>query len=161
MSEHENKLREPLPGVTTIRAELPADELNSILVTFNRYAVSTDTGDQYTLAETFVEDGVFTVRYGDDGDPVMALEGRQEIGSSVAEARRQQGYLVRHFITNLTAQRTSALTTRAHAYFFVTRLDGSDIVNAHSGYYLAEFRKEEDSVWRIGRLDVHIDGPTH
>lgn len=156
MDDPRRAIDRPLAGVSAVRADLPPSELDSINITLNRYALGTDMADGEMLRSTFIEEGVLVGTIG-DAQPFLSVHGSAEIASYVVETRRHHNYSERHLLTNVSAQSLSPASARVQAYFLVTRIDGSSIVNSATGYYVAQMVAGEDKVWRIERIDVHMD----
>jgi hypothetical protein len=137
-------------------ARLVAERACERLVT--EYVRRVDFGEAASLADLFVEDGVWEA----EG---RVLDGREAIR---AHFLRRQGVVrrvSRHFVTNMTVDvDDAAATARALSYFFNLRVDRPDgerglpveaRLPKYTGEYHTTFRKE-GGAWRLEHLRVEV-----
>jgi purine nucleoside permease len=148
----------PVPGLSARVAELSPEDLASINVTWCRYALGTDDVDADMLGSTFTHDAVLIGGIA-GAQPLVEKTGCDAIVKYVIETRTAHGYVERHLITNIAAERYSETSARVHAYGLVTRLDGSAVINSTTAVYNALMVREDDGVWHFSRIDVVTDAP--
>jgi hypothetical protein len=120
--------------------------------TMARYNQAGDRGRIEELASCFALDGVLVV--GDDAP----IEGRDAIRSfmeGVADFGRAQAAhpLLRHHVSSVLVERTSADEGAAKSYFFAI----TDIGPDHWGSYRDRFRRV-DNRWLFAHRSVRVDG---
>ncbi len=123
----------------------------------HRYSLAYDRNDMPTMAGTFTDEAVMTLRIA-GGDLIGPFDGREAIMKLMTDSLASQTDQRRHLTTNLVVESETDDTASVVSYLTLISVADAKATLLSTAVYEDELRRDADG-WRFTKRHIELDLP--